>query len=587
MRTLTKGPRSARVLLVGEAPGENEVKLGVPFIGASGQELGRELAECGFVPPEPSGLQQRDLQTLLARSKVDPIEIRVTNVCHERPPKNKIQEFLGFPKKLASAKAAQFEFGKYYTGEIARGLAALRMEIDSMPNLQLVLGVGNAPLWALTGQWGISKWRGSQLFAKRLTSRPIPFVPTYHPAGVLRMWDWRWQCLMDYRRARLWMEQSFAVPRYNFVVRPSFERVKQYLEYFLSFLDVGRPTRLAADLETRQGHIACLGLAHSARDAICIPFLTTQGSYWKPAEECVIIWLLYRLLTHPLFEGIGQNFLYDQQYLARRWGFKMNHRHDTMIKQHLCLPGVEKGLDFLSSQHCVFHRYWKDEAKEWAPHLGEEQLWIYNCTDAVVTFEANDSLSKMVMDMSNGERLMIQMQMAESCLRMMLRGVNVDLERKRRVAGELEQAMIGLATFVNKCVGFDITLGSIDELKTTRCFNPASSAQVQDLAYKVLQLPVIWKQTDDGRRPTADKDAIAEWLRKVEPLYRPLLQAIADFRSLQVYRSTFALADLDYDGRWRCEINVAGPNTFRFSTKTDAFGFGSNMQNIPKGDEDE
>jgi hypothetical protein len=69
-------------------------------------------------------------------------------------------------------------------------------------------------------------------------------------------------------------------------------------------------------------------------------------------------------------------------------------------------------------------------------------------------------------------------------------------------------------------------------------------------------------------------------------LYRPLLTLIVTYRSLQVYLNTFALAPVDPDGRFRCTINVAGPNTFRWSTSEDAFGFGTNMQNLPKGDED-
>jgi DNA polymerase I-like protein with 3'-5' exonuclease and polymerase domains len=35
----------------------------------------------------------------------------------------------------------------------------------------------------------------------------------------------------------------------------------------------------------------------------------------------------------------------------------------------------------------------------------------------------------------------------------------------------------------------------------------------------------------------------------------------------------------------RCTYNLAGTETFRFSSSEDAFGFGTNLQNIPKGDE--
>jgi uracil-DNA glycosylase len=566
MHIYSKGPREAAVLVVGEAPGEDEVREGLPFVGYSGKELDKLLTETGFAPGA----------------------CRITNVCHVRPPRNDISAFLGFSKKDAKPDSL-YEHGKFYSPEIAHGLKILQMEIESMPNLELIIGLGNTPLWALTGQFGITRWRGSQMFAKRLTARPIPFVPTYHPAYILRLWSSRWIAQMDLRRARGWKEERYVVPDYDFYIRPSFAGCTERLLYWLSLLDVGMPLKLATDIETRNGEIACIGLADSPFRAMCIPLLTTAGSYWRPDEEAKLAWLLYRLLTHPMVEVIGQGFWFDQQYFARRLGFMCNLRHDTMMKQHVILPGVPKTLDFISSQHCHYHCYWKDESTNWDPRLGEEQFWIYNCKDLSATYEANTSLSKAILDFGMGPQLNEQMEMVDIALDMMLRGINVNQERKKRVAAELEQAMLALLHFVNRCLGIDFPLPkTLEELDKIRHFKPSSPPQVQSLAYKVLQLPPQWKKTDDGgRRLTADKDAIAEWLTTADPLYRPLLQAIVDYRSLQVFRSTFALADLDTDGRWRCLIKAAGPHTFRWATAEDAFGFGTNMQNIPKGDEDE
>lgn len=565
MHIYTKGPRNANVLIVGEAPGENEVREGIPFIGHSGKLLDDLLRETGF----------------------DPQGVRVTNVCHERPPRNDISEFLGFSKKEAKADSL-YDCGKYYSPQIAHGLNVLQMEIESMPNLELIIGLGNTPLWALTGQFGITRWRGSQMFAKRLTGRPVPFVPTYHPAYVLRMWETRWIAQMDLRRAQGWKAERYVVPNYDFYIRPSFSSVVDRLKHWLAMLDLGYPLKLAVDLETRDREIACIGLADSPFRAMCIPFLTTTGSYWRPNEEAHIVWLLYRLLTHYMVEVIGQGFWYDQQYLARRLGFMARLRHDTMMKQHIILPGVPKTLDFISSQHCHFHCYWKDESTNWHPSLGEEQFWIYNCKDLSATYEANENLSSAILSMNMGRQLMEQMEMIDISLEMMLRGMNVDLKRKARVADELEQAMLRLVGFINRALGIDIgSPSSLDELERIRHFNPSSPKQVQSLAYNVLQLPPQWVKTDRGRALTANKEAVEEWLTKADPILRPLLQAIVDFRSLQVFRSTFALADLDADGRWRCAIKPAGPHTFRWATAEDAFGFGSNMQNIPKGDEDE
>lgn len=64
MRVVGFGPKPANVMLVGEAPGKDEDRIGRPFVGKSGKELDRILHFNG-----------------LERS-----EIYVTNICKERPP---------------------------------------------------------------------------------------------------------------------------------------------------------------------------------------------------------------------------------------------------------------------------------------------------------------------------------------------------------------------------------------------------------------------------------------------------------------------------------------------------------------------
>jgi uracil-DNA glycosylase len=204
MNPIVSGPKDAKILLVGEAPGELEEQKRLPFIGSSGMELDRMLAE--------SGLDRK--------------AIRVTNVCHVRPPKNDIKFFM--PEAKKDAIGCEWGYGKWYKTEIRLGLELLRAEVNSMPNLELIIGVGNAPLWAIAGEWGIMKWRGSQMLSKRL-DRPIPFVPTLHPAFILRQWSSRWISKLDYKRARLWMEQRYAFPRKEFVIRPSYRSVIDYL----------------------------------------------------------------------------------------------------------------------------------------------------------------------------------------------------------------------------------------------------------------------------------------------------------------------------------------------------------------------
>ena len=72
-----EGPLSAQIMIVGEAPGHEEDRLGLPFQGESGKELNRMLADAG-----------------IARS-----ECFLTNVVRSRPPNNDLNNFIAKAKR--------------------------------------------------------------------------------------------------------------------------------------------------------------------------------------------------------------------------------------------------------------------------------------------------------------------------------------------------------------------------------------------------------------------------------------------------------------------------------------------------------
>ena len=66
-----------------------------------------------------------------------------------------------------------------------------------------------------------------------------------------------------------------------------------------------------------------------------------------------------------------------------------------------------------------------------------------------------------------------------------------------------------------------------------------------------------------------------------EPMLKPLCQLIVELRSLGVFLGTFIEARLDTDNRMRCDFAIAGPTTYRFASRENAFQSGMNFQNIP------
>lgn len=332
---------------------------------------------------------------------------------------------------------------------------------------------------------------------------------------------------------------------------------------------------LGGDIETRRGHISCFGISWSPTEAICIPFMCVENSegYWSYEEERAILWKLHELFTNPNIAWIFQNGIYDLQYFAVRWGFIPEMWMDTMLAHHTCFAGLPKGLDFQSSIYCDYHRYWKDEGKEFHESVkspsDEDTYWVYNCKDCVTEFEIALTLDPMIKRMGQEEPYKFQMAQFMPVLRMMLRGVHVNVVRKEELTMELLDAIADRKQWLTDVVG--------------HVLNPQSPKQMKEFFYEEMGLPM--QKVRKTGRPTTNYEAL-ETLAKKEPLIKPVTDCISELRSLGVFLSTFVKAPLGEDGRLRSSYNIAGTETFRWSSSKDAFGTGLNLQNIPKGTED-
>lgn len=466
---------------------------------------------------------------------------------------------------------------------------ALAKDID-LVKPKVVLALGNGPLFTLTGKWGIKNWRSSLIKYTSPNGHECWIVPTYTPGFVQSVWKERNTVIFDIRKA--WglaiSDDPIIDPRYNFLIEPSFGLAAQTLNELLEKLD-GAPTKLSVDIETRGGHIACVGIAWSEVDAICIPLMRAlfqtedlsqdlarlnKVHYWQEHEETFILFLLYRVLTHPNARVVGQNFIYDAQYFHRWLCFIPRFVRDTMLAQHSMFSGMPKGLDVLSALHCKHHVYWKDESKNWNPKLGERQLWAYNCVDCVRTYEIDESQQNAIRTWAeNGwpqlrEIHDFQQSLFWPVLETMNKGLKVNNQSKARLSEELAIAIKEREGWITDVLGQPL--------------NIKSPVQMKELFYRVLaQREIISRQT---HKPTCD-DAALEKIASREPLLLPLCSKIRELRSLGVFRSTFLEAPVDIDERMRCSFNIAGTETFRFSSSENAFGSGMNLQTIPIGDE--
>jgi DNA polymerase len=552
IRVGPEGPLNAKVMIVGEAPGKNEVDSGRPFVGSSGLELTKMLNEVG-----------------IART-----DCFITNAVKHQPPGNKMEAWIDVRKTQPAGFVRHPSLSNWIHPLVLEGVRELESELDEVrPNL--VIALGNTPLWALTGLAGITKWRGSLLASRELQGRQYKVLPTFHPAAILRAWELRFATVHDLRRgARESTRVEIPQRDDRFVVRPSYDTVRSVLQSLILRANAGADITLGTDIETRNRQLACIALGWSRNEALCIPFLTfgnESGSYWSQEEEVAIVLLLREVLTHPQVKVIWQNGLYDLQYICRYWGFIPNFSYDTMLAQHVMFAILPKDLSFISSLHCENHVYWKDDGKKYDPKKDpEEKHWSYNCRDAVVTNEAAESLQSGLTILGfrrtqYGSPIEIQHRMAGHVLRAMLRGIRWDFDHAKKLLWDLGEARVKREQYINTAVG--------------RMLNTNSPKQLQALFYIELgQKPIISRKT---KNPTTDADAL-ETLGKRDPALLPLCTLINEVRALRTALG-FVGKSIDADGRIRCSFNPAGTETYRFSSAEDAFDFGTNLQNVTAG----
>lgn len=346
------GPKDAKMVLVGEAFGQHEDELKKPFVGESGKELFRCLGEAmPGVEPDLHAEIVESFKYGLAWSRqrerwLEAAGVAFTNTLNIRPAGNKIASLCCSKKDLPVGYAkGPIEPAQYLRPEFLPELSRLAEEIETCsPNL--VVACGAKALWALCDSTKISGMRGA-VTTGRLW--PGKIIPTYHPAAVMRQWNWRPLLVADLMKAsREAQFAEFRRPSRQIIFSPTIEEVREWIAETLE----RRPERIGADTETKRGQVTMLSLARSPSDALVIPFIDESKpgwSYWTEAEEIEVFEMLTRLFASGL-EFLWQNGLYDIQYLWPMGLFPVVS-DDTMLRHHSILPEMQKGLGFLGAAY--------------------------------------------------------------------------------------------------------------------------------------------------------------------------------------------------------------------------------------------
>lgn len=141
---IADGNTQATIMIIGEAPGAEEDRLGKPFVGPAGKLLDRMLAAIGL----------------------DRTHVYITNTLYWRPPGNRTPT----------------------PAEIAVCLPFLERQVELLAPRLLVYTGGTAvrAMFDTAPGEGITRLRGRWLRLEREGREPVPAIAMFHPAYLLR-----------------------------------------------------------------------------------------------------------------------------------------------------------------------------------------------------------------------------------------------------------------------------------------------------------------------------------------------------------------------------------------------------------------
>lgn len=295
------GPEShpgARIALVGEAPANQDVQVGRPFVGPSGIEQMKAIEKGSWrrsdfhwtnaIACKPPGAKG-DLNFYLMRLK-----------SKNRKRKRKGLEVLPTPMECCKPR--------------------LDRELAGFGNI-IALGAFAAKAVIPGHKAGILDIRGGPV---KLDSG-VKVLPTLHPAFVLRATRWREAYHIDHERARRWFDDQLDWADPQIIYRPTVKQLADFLGVEWTGRNwVANPAKsrpLAWDYETDgveslDCKVRCIGIG-TAGYAVVVPFLGVDGRtrFYTPAEHAQVDRVLKAWMVGPGLK-IGHNSGYYNSLVA-------------------------------------------------------------------------------------------------------------------------------------------------------------------------------------------------------------------------------------------------------------------------------
>ena len=526
---LGAGSMNAEIVIIGEAPGEQESNQKMPMVGGSG----------------------RMLWDILRGYDITRKDCYVTNV---------VKKQVVFSTKVDGKNPVKLVELEHWEG-------LLDWELDNLPNLKYILALGNFALHALTGDSGITKWRGSVFDCKvGRNRRTVKVICTNNPAHIMRNLMMEPMFRLDLHKLKRVIDGTFTKHKVTGLINPSISEANEYLD---SLERSDAP--IAFDIEIIANETACIGFANNAYEGLCINFRDGSTNRYTLEQELLLRERIQELFNNPQNKFIAQNGSFDMGWL---WFKDRIHVPkiwlDTLLAHHTLYPRLPHNLGYLTAQY-TDHPYYKDEGKTWREGGNINQFWDYNIKDCCITWAVADKLLKELKQQGLKEFYFSHVQRLQSHLvTMQVGGVLADTTLKDSIAFDLKNDLDEkLIEFHHKV---HTLTGDIDFKP-----NPKSPRQLKELFFSYLGLVGRGSSTNaDNRQRMIDNP-------KTTPEQKELLLVLGDYLKEHKFYGTYATMKVDEDKRIRCEYKQFGVQSApgRLSSSKVLWGSGMNLQNQP------
>lgn len=553
-----QGPKHADIVFVGEAPGEEEDKAGIPFIGRAGRFLKRHV---------------------FRGAGVDESEVFITNAVRCRPPNNKTPSMV----------------------EIRNCFPHLEEELKRIQP-KVIVALGNVPLHSLLPihrkkrdpeeaedtRWkyqaavsGITRWRG------KLMWHPIfkcYVIPTFHPSALARDFN---------QGVQFRLKQTIA--DVEEAVRASHREPPKVVPVKTDYItDPGK----AAEILER-----AIKAPFVAYDIETEGFDPNEDSLWgfsvsfEPYKGYYISWdvMNHHKSLRTLFAAFIQNSKqtkilhnveFDDRFMQTKFSTLPPLAYpyvDTMIAASLLDENFGKGLKELVWRYLHYGGYeqefdeWKEKHKKgWKKpddpiekREMEKKMSVYGSTDAACTF----LLWKKFEPMLDEQDLMplfkkVSMPVRRVMTSAEVAGFRIDLDRAKKLKQRCENAQKLLTKKMFKYAG--------------EKFNERSPVQLSKIFYDKLNTlndPEEYGIARNKRGFSTDATSLEILALKGKGQGKKLAQVLVDLRFINSQVSKFIdpiIKNVWDDGRIHTRYNSTGTVTGRTSCSNPG------IHNVPR-----